>query len=183
MSEYMSYEQFGVNFISHAVTAERIKASITGLTGSDIVSGPNPAGPGGIASARSVGRVGEVRVVPEPDDLVRFRAVLPIDLDLEIRLGPVTNTFKGLVEVPLSLTVHARQPLTIQIEIRPVTGSDVQADIRPVGAGADLLKRVGNVDGEVRAEVARIVNEKMNTEDAKAARVIDVAALVEDSWS
>jgi hypothetical protein len=182
LKDYMSYEQFGVNFIRHAVTAERIRASITGLAGKDIVSGPSPAGPGGIASAKSVGRIGEVRVTPQPDDLVSFLAVLPIDLDLDIRLGPVSNVYKGLVEVPLSLTVHVTQPLTIQIEIKPVTPSDVQVDMRPANAGADLLKRVGDIDSEVRSEVARIVNEKMNTEEARASRIIDVAALIEDSW-
>ena len=182
MKDYMSYEQFGVNFIHHAVTADRIKASITGLAGKDIVSGPSPAGPGGIASAKAVGRIGEVRVAPHPGDLVSFRALLPIDLDLEIRLGPVSNAYKGLVEVPLSLTVHVVQPLTIQIEIKPITGSDVQVDMRPANAGADLLKRVGDIDSEVRGEVARIVNEKMDTKEARASRIIDVAVLIEDSW-
>lgn len=182
MQDYMSYEQFGVNFIRHAVTAERIRASISDLAGRDITSGPNPAGPGGIASAKAVGRIGEVRVTPVPNDLVTFRAVLPIDLDLEIRLGPVSNHYRGLVEVPLSLTVHVTQPLTIRIEIKPITGSDVQVDMRPANAGADLLKRVGDIDSEVRAEVAWMVNEKMDTDQARASRIIDVAALVEDSW-
>ena len=182
MNDYMSYEQFGVNFVRHAVTAERIKASITRTAGSDIVSGPSPVGPGGIATARSVGRMGEVRVVPEPGDLLAFRAVLPIDLDLDIKIGLMSNSFKGLVEVPLVMTVRTAQPLTIDIEITPVTGSDIEVDLRPVGTGADLVKRVGNIDSEVRAEVARIVNQKMNTDEARAERVIDVAALIAESW-
>lgn len=182
MKDYMSYEQFGVNFVRHAVTAERIKASITGLAGTDITSGPSSAGPGGIATATSVGRVGEVRVVPEPGDLLGFRAVLPIDLDLDIKIGPLSNRYKGLVEVPLIMTVRTAQPLMIVIEIKPVHGSDISVDIRPANSGADLLQKVGNIDGEVRAEVARIVNDKMNTEAARAERVIDVAAVIDESW-
>jgi hypothetical protein len=179
LRDYMSYEQFGVNFVRHAITAERIHASITGLTGADIVSGPSPAGPGGIATTKSTGRIGEVRVVPVPGDLVGFRAVMPIELELEIRLGPVSNRYKGLVEVPLTLTARTSQPLTIVVEVEPVNGSEIQVDIRPTNVGADLLQRVGNIDAEVKAEVARIVNEKMNTDEARAERVIDVAALVD----
>ena len=182
LREFLSYEQFGVNFVRHAVTAERIKASITGLAGDDIVSGPNPAGPGGIATATSTGRIGEVRVLPEPGDLVRFRAVLPIDLDLDIKLGPISNRFKGLVEVPLVMTVHISHPLTLVIETRPVTGNEISVDIRPTSAGADLLKRVGDIDAEVKAEVARIVNEKMNTPAAREQREIDIAELIDRSW-
>lgn len=182
MEEFISYERFGVNFVGYAVTAERIKASITGLTSEEIVSGPNPAGPGGIASAKSVGRIGEVRVVPEPDDLLRFRAVLPIDLDLDIKLGPVSNRYKGLVEVPVLLTVRVTSPLTIVIEVNQVHGNDIQADIRPANVGADLLSRVGNIEGEVKSEVARLVNEKMDTEQARASRVIDVAELIDRSY-
>ena len=182
MREYTSYERFGINFVHHAVTAERIKASITGLASQEIVSGPNPAGPGGIATAKSVGRIGEVRVLPEPGDLLGFRAVLPIDLELDIKLGPVSNRYRGLVEVPIRLTVQVADPLTIVIEVSPVHGNEITADIRPSNVGADLLSRVGNIDAEVKGEVARIVNEKMNTEQARAERVIDVGALIDRSW-
>jgi hypothetical protein len=182
MDDFISYEHFGVNFVRYAVTAERIKESITGLTTEEIVSGPNPAGPGGIATAKSVGRVGEVRVVPEPDDISRFKVVLPIELDLDIKLGPVSNRYKGLVEVPVLMTVRTADPLTIVIEVSQVHGKDIRADIRPANVGADLLSRVGNIEGEVKSEVARLVNEKMNSTAAKASRVIDVAELIDRSY-
>ena len=182
MDEFISYEKFGVNFVGYAVTAERIKESITGLTTEEIVSGPNPAGPGGIATAKSVGRIGEVRVLPEPDDLLRFRAVLPIELDLDIKLGPVSNRYKGLIEVPVLMTVRIADPLTIVIEVSQVHGNEIKADIRPANVGADLLSRVGNIEGEVKAEVARLVNEKMNSPAAKESRVIDVAELIDRAY-
>ena len=183
VNEYISYEQFGVNFVRHAVTAERIAASITEQAGATIDEGPTPAGPGGIATATSTGRIGTVRVIPNPGDLVRFDAVLPIELDLEVKLGPVANRFRGLVEVPLRFTVHVAQPLMLVIEIAPVVGNEVRVDMRSTSVGTDVLQRVGNIEAEVQGQVARIVNQKMSTDQAKAARIIDVGALVDESWA
>jgi hypothetical protein len=183
MNEYISYEQFGVNFVRHAVTAERIAASIADVAGDKIDVGPTPAGPGGIATATSTGRIGTVRVTPSPGDLLGFDAVLPIELDLQVKLGPVSNGFRGLVEVPLKFTVHVADPLTFVIEVAPVVGKDIHVDLRSTGLGGDLLQQAGNLDGEVQGQVARMVNERMNTEKAKAARVIDVGALIEESWA
>lgn len=183
VNEYISYEQFGANFVRHAVTAERIAASITEVAGDTIEEGPTPAGPGGIATATSTGRIGTVRVVPNPGDLVRFDAVLPIELDLEVKLGPVGNRYRGLVEVPLKLTVHVARPLMLVIEIAPVAGNEVRVDMRSTSVGGDVLQRVGNIDAEVQGQVARIVNQKMSTDKAKAARTIDVGALVDESWA
>src|SRR5687767_5959325 len=128
MHDYISYEQFGVNFVRNAVTAERIAASITETAGATIEEGPTSAGPGGIATATSTGRIGTVRVTPRPGDLLGFDAVLPIELDLEIKVGPISNRYRGLVEVPLKMTVHVAQPLSLVIEIAPVVAADVQVD-------------------------------------------------------
>ncbi len=182
MNEYISYERFGVNFVRYAVTAERIAASIAEVAGETIDEGPTPVGPGGVATARSTGRIGTVRVISRPGELVGFDAVLPIELDLDIKMGPVSNRYKGLVEVPLKLTANAAQPLQLIVEIAPVVGKDIKVDLRSTSVGADLLKRVGDVDAEVQAQVARIVNAKMNTPTARAARVIDVGALIDESW-
>ncbi len=179
--DYISYEKFGVNFVRYAVTTERVAASLAETAGDRVDVEPMPAGPGGIATASATGRIGTIRVTPDPGELVRFLAVLPIDLDLEIRFGPVTNHFKGLVEVPLSLTVRTAEPLTIVIDINPVTPSDVKVDLRSTSVGADVLQKVGNVDAEVQGHVARVVNKRLVSEQAQAARIIDVAAQV-GSW-
>lgn len=46
---YTTYEAFGVNFVRHAVTSERIAHSIDQLTDDAIKVGPVAAGPGGMA--------------------------------------------------------------------------------------------------------------------------------------
>ena len=181
--DYISYEKFGVNFVRHAVTTERVAASIADTAGDRVDVDPMPAGPGGFATASATGHIGTVRVTPDPGEMLRFLAVLPIDLDLEIRFGPVTNRFTGLVEVPLSLTVRTAEPLTIAIDISPVTPSDIRVDLRSTSPGADMLQKVGNIDAEVQGHVARVVNERLASEKARAARIIDVAAQVDESWA
>lgn len=180
--DYISYEKFGVNFVRHAVTAERVAASLTEMAGDRVEVGPTAAGPGNIASATATGRIGAVRVTPDPGELVRFMAVLPIDLDLDVRLGPVSNRFTADVEVPLALTVRTAEPLTLVIDINNVTPSDVRVTLRSTSVGGDVLQRVGNMEAEVQTEVARTVNARLISKEARVARIIDVAALVEKSW-
>jgi hypothetical protein len=176
---HITYEQFGVNFVHHAVTAERIAASMNDVAAGTIEMGPMPAGPGGIALVTVTGRIGEIKVIPEDGEPLRFGAVLPIDLNLEVKVGPVPNRYTGSVEVPLALTVRASEPLVLEIEIAPVTAGDVKVELNPENIGGDFLKRVGNMDAEVQQQVARTVNERVNTERALATRTIDIGALVE----
>lgn len=179
---YISYETFGVNFVRRAVTAERIAPSLADVAGDTVEVGPMPAGPGGLAVVTALGRIGTIAVRPEPGDLLRFAATMPIDLDLEVRIGPVPNRFKGRVEVPLSMTVRISDPLTLVIDVDPVIASDVSVDLRSESAGGDLLQRLGNMEAEVQMQVAQIVNERQATEKATEARVIDVATMIDEAW-
>jgi len=47
--DYCSYERFGSLFFEHAVTSERVLASLSGLVGKAIEIGPMGAGPGRVA--------------------------------------------------------------------------------------------------------------------------------------
>lgn len=182
--DYISYETFGANFVRYAVTPERIATSMTRVAGDSVDVGPMAAGPGGIATVTATGRIGviDVRPDPAPGDQLRFTATLPIDLDLEVKLGPVGNRYSGEVKVPLAMTVRAAAPLTLVIDITPVTPRDVVVDLRSLSVGGDVIQRVGNMDAEVQAQVAKVVNERVNSDRAMETRVIDVAALVDESW-
>lgn len=181
--DYLSYEQFGVSFVRYAVTPERVAASMADVAGEAVEVGPLPAGPGGIATVKATGQIGAIEVTPDPGDILRFRAVLPIELDLEVRLGPVPNRYNGEVKVPLALTVRAAAPLMLVIDIDPITPRDVHVDLQSSSVGGDVIQRVGNMDAEVQAQVAKVVNERINSERAMETRVIDVAALVDESWA
>ncbi len=180
---YISYERFGVNFVRHAVTAEKIAPAIADVAGDTVAVGPLAAGPGGIASVSATGRIGTIAVRPEPGELLRFVATMPIDLDLDVRIGPVVNRYSGKVEVPLAMTARVAEPLTLVIDVDPVIAGDIRVTLQPENPGGDLLQRLGNMDAEVRSQVARFVNDRLTSDEAVAARTIDVAAIIDDAWA
>ncbi len=176
---FTSYERFGVNFVALAVTPERIRSAVMEAAGRPLQIGPMPAGPGGLASVTAKGHVGLVDVEKLEGHDLRFLATLPIDLDLEIKLAGVPQRYKGDIEVRLSLSVKTAEPLWLVIDVAPVGNEDVTVSLTPEGVAAEMLQRVGNMDEEVRAQVIRTVNERINSESARATRQIDVAALID----
>jgi hypothetical protein len=182
--EEISYEQLGVNFVTHVVTPERVAATIAGVAGDEVRVGPMHAGPGNAASVTAVGRIGEVtaRVAWNAAPLV-FDATIPIDLSLEVRIAGATHRYNGTLAVPLRITARAGAPVTLAFEIAPISPADVRVKLSASGVRARLLQRIGGVDDEVRRAVASAVNERLDSEQAKAVRQIDVMRYVEESWT
>lgn len=177
----ISYEQFGVNFVEAAVTVERIEEAIGETSGDPVDVGPMPAGPGGIATVKATGQVGFPVVHKIEGPTIKFHATLPIDLQLDITVAAVPQRYTGEVEVPLSLSVHTVSPLTLVIDVKPVVARDIKVDLASSGLGAGMLQRVGNVDDEVRKQVAKVVNERIGSDKAQASRVIDVGRMIENA--
>ena len=180
---YISYERFGVNFVNHAVTPERVKAAVMDTAGRPLQIGPMPAGPGGIAIVTASGHIGMAEVEKLEGHDVAFTARLPIELELEVKLAGIPQKYKGEIEVRLSLTVRTAEPLWLLIEVAEVTGDDVTVSLQPEGVTAEFLQRAGNMDAEVRSQVVRMVNERIDSEKARSTREIDVAALMERAMS
>lgn len=176
--DFISYEQFGVRFVSHAVTPERVASFIGNTAGDEFEMGPMSAGPGGIAGVKAVGRIGAAEVARSPDDLLKFVATLPIDLELEVKLAGARHRYRGDVRVPLRLTVRTAEPLMLVIEVGPVAPADVDLQLRAAGAAAGMLQRMGDMDSEVRKQVARAVNERVSSDRARKGREIDIRALI-----
>jgi hypothetical protein len=176
---FISYEQFGINFVSTAVTAERVKAAVAEVAGDSFKIGPFSAGPAGVAVVTAEARIGVAEIQNLLGSVLKFDAILPIGLDLEVRLATVPHRYTGAIRVPLSLSVRTVEPLSLLIEVEPVVPGHVTVDLRSEGMSAGVLQRVGNIDGEVRKQVARVVNERLDSEHARASREIDVAALIE----
>ena len=181
--DFISYEQFGVNFVRHAVTADRLKAEVADLAGDSFHIGPMSVGPGGVAVAKADGTIGSPEVERLPGLDIRFEAKLPIVLNLEVRVAGVPQRYRGDIEVSLWLTVRTVEPLVILIEVAPVEAGHVTVDLESDGMSAGVLQRVGNIDEEVRTQVVRVVNDRVNADKARASREIDVATMIDESWT
>jgi hypothetical protein len=92
------------------------------------------------------------------------------------------HRFAGDIGIPLGITVHAAPPLTLVIDIDPVRADDIALDLRASGLRSKVIQRIGDVDGELRRQVARVVNERVASEDAARLRTIDILSLIDSSW-
>lgn len=179
--QFITYEQFGPRFVASAVTEERVAASIAETAGRSVEEGPMPAGPGGLAEVRVNGVIGDPQVTKKTGEVLGFQAVLPIDLSLQVQLALTHHDFAADVRVPLQLTVRTAEPLLLVIQVADVNPADVDVDLRASGSAAALLQRFGDMESEVKKQVARTVNKRMTSASALAAREIDVLKLIEES--
>jgi hypothetical protein len=180
----ITYEHFGVNFVRHVVTPERVAATIGRLAGGEVKAGPMSAGPGGAASVTATGRIAEVDVRAVPAKGRRaFEAFIPIELELEVRVAGGLHRYRGRVRVPLNLRVRAVAPVTLIIDVDPVLSDKVEVELSAEGVRAKALQRLGNVDDQVRRTVASIVNERLASDAAREARNLDILSFVDRAWN
>ena len=179
----ITFEELGVNFVTHVVTPERVAATIGHVAGSEVRVGPMSAGPGGAASVSAVGKIGKVsaansfRAAP-----LSFDALIPIDISLDVRIAGASHRYNGKLTVPLHITLRAVAPVTLRFDIQPVQPDEVGVELSAEGVRAKVLQRIGGIDDEVRRAVAATVTERLDAPAAKAVREIDVLSKVEDAW-
>jgi|SRR5579875_1063378 len=176
------YGAFGEDFIVTAVTPERVVASIRRIAGDKVELGPLRAGPGGAATVVARGWMGEPSAEELATDLLAFAVKLPVDLDLEIRLG-TTGRFAATGHIELRLSVRTESPPAIVIDVAPARPSDVHLTIEARGVQAKLLQRAGDVDGELRRHAANYVNERVESPEARRLTRVNLVPLIEKAWS
>jgi hypothetical protein len=181
--EEISYEQLGVNFVTHVVTPERVAATIAHVAGDEVRVGPMNAGPGGAASVTATGKIGTVsaknswRAGP-----LSFEATIPIALNLDVRVAGASHRYNGKLSIALRITLRALAPVTLAFDIDPVLPGDVGVELSADGMRAKVLQRIGGIDDEVRRAVASTVTERLGSEAAQAVRLIDILRYVGDAW-
>ena len=129
----ISYEEFGVAFIELAVTDERLASALAAVAGDVIRVGPLAVGPGNAATVDAEGRVGAPAVERFPGTPLRFRAVLPADLSLDVRVAGVNHHYEARVTIPLELTVLTEAPITLVIDVARVSSRDLDVKLRADG--------------------------------------------------
>lgn len=177
-----TYAVFGERFFAHAVTEERIVGALRGLAGDKIEFGPIGAGPGKLAKVSAVGELGVASATPVESDFVAFRLSIPVALDLDIDLGLDQHTFHAAIDVGLTLTARAAEPLRVVIDIDPPTWQDVTLELESEGVRGEVLRRVGGIDREIRRFVAKFVAREIDKPHIREARDIDVAARIDGAW-
>ncbi|MEJ2886086.1 hypothetical protein [Actinomycetospora aeridis] len=145
---------------------------VGGLIGPTVTFGPVPAGPHDMASASATGAVG--RLTAWRDGLARVVVCVPVALDLTVDIGSRRIPAEVDLVVRVGLTGRAAAG-AVEIDVDPVGPEDIDADIRTRGVGGVFLRRLGDLDAEIRHHVGLYVSAVLATPEAVAECRIAVA--------
>ena len=178
----ISYERFGVNFVQLAVTDERVAAALVSVAGDVIRIGPLAVGPRQAATVNAEGRVGSPSIERRDTIPLSFRAVLPVELSLDVAVTGMHHHYDADLRIPFELTVNTAAPITLLIDVARLSSRDVDVTLRADGVRARVLSRLGNVEDEVRRQVARFVRERVDSVEGESARRIEILPLIDEAW-
>lgn len=178
----ISYEQFGVNFIDTAITEERLAAALVAVAGDVIRVGPMAVGPGNAATVDAEGRIGAPQVERRAGVPLRFTATLPVALSLDVKVAGVNHHYDARLAIPLALTIRTAEPITLVIDVDRVSSRHVEVQLRADGMRARALSRLGNVEDEIRRQVARFVRERVDGPAGERARRIEILPMIDRAW-
>jgi hypothetical protein len=178
----ISYEQFGVNFVTMAVTDERLGDALAAVAGREITVGPMSVGPAHAAVVDAEGRIGTPVITRHDGTPLAFTAVLPVDLSLDVKVAGVNHHYDARVTVPLELTVLTAEPIDLVIDVARVSSRDVDVRLTATGMRAKVLSRLGNVEDEIRRQVARVVRERVDSPEGERARRIAILPMIDRAW-
>jgi hypothetical protein len=163
--------------VAAIATPERAVRDIGALLGDRIAFGPVAAGPGGMATARATGAVGRLRG-RRGSGPGRAEVHVPVELDITVEIGTQTVPVEAWLTVRIGLgACLAPGADHIVVEVDEIGPGDIALETRARGVGGVLVRRVGNLDAEIRHHVIGYVTELLATEEARALRTIPVGAL------
>jgi hypothetical protein len=178
-------DQFALNLIRETITTERVAAVMARIAGERIEVGPLRFGPGGTVAATGVGLIGPIDVTPAVGaggSHVGFCADIPGDLTIDLTAGSGgrIHHYEGTVLVALRIGVQLLPPARVMLDVAPLQPDDVTVKLRTTGVATFVLQTLGDADGEVAAQVAKVVNDRVA--DVADLRHIDIAALLDRAW-
>ena len=77
-TEFISYQQWGLDFFAEAVSQERILGAVNNIAGQPIDFGPMGVGPGKIAKVKAYGEIGAATAHPLQGAEISYRVELPV---------------------------------------------------------------------------------------------------------
>ena len=180
---FISYQQWGLDFFTEAVSEERILAAVNNIAGQPISFGPMGVGPGKIAKVKAHGQIGSATARPVEGDEISYHVELPVSLTFEVDLQVETHVFHAELLVPLTLTARALEGVRIFITIDPPRASEIEVKVQAEGIRASIMQRVVGIEGELRRFVAKYVARETSKPHIEDARLIDVSAAIDRAWS
>ncbi|MET3960440.1 hypothetical protein ABIE44_000374 [Marmoricola sp. OAE513] len=181
-TEFVSYQQWGLDFFAEAVSEDRILGAVNNIAGQPIDFGPMGVGPGKIAKVRAYGEIGAASAHRIEGAQISYRVELPVSLTFEVNLQVETHTFHAELLVPLTLTAQAVEGVKIFITIDPPRSSEIEVKVQAEGIRATIMQRVVNIEGELKRFVAKYVARETSKPHIEEARVIDVSAAIDKAW-
>lgn len=173
---WLSYGEFGRRFFAHAVTQTRIEAEVADLDGQVIDLGPIRTGPGERVVVSAQGEVGTPRLTPRRGRVISFALVIPVRLDLVVAVTR-DNHYRADIEIPLTLTARAAEPLLIVIDATPPRPEELVVKLLAAGLRAGLLGVIGRIEKQIRERVVAVVEDHLRD---PSSRIIDVDARIGD---
>jgi hypothetical protein len=153
-------------------TPQRAVRVIAGLIGDTVAFGPVPAGPHDMATASASGTVG--RLTAWREGITRVVVCAPVSLDVTVTIGSRAIPAEVDLVVRVGLTGRAAAG-AVEIDVDPIRPEDIDADVRTRGVGGVFLRRLGDLDAEIRHHVGVYVSTLLATPEAVAECRIDVA--------
>jgi hypothetical protein len=178
----LSYEEFGVEFFRQAVTEDRVLGGVRVLAAEPIDFGPLGVGPGRLAKVSARGQVGEPTVTQLSEQPMSYLVTLPVALAFTLDLLVDTHRFDADVTVPLTLTARAERPLTILIDVTPPRSRDLTVVVKGDSARAELMRKVADIDSELRRFIAKFIRRELEKPAVQAARTVDIASIMAKAW-
>lgn len=171
----INYGQFGQNFIQMVITAERINQA---LAPSMKFAPIQQQVAGQLVTVNMENTASVSNVVTQQAKLpdVWFTATVSLDFDLQLNVAGTSQPYKGSAEFALQMHVQTYAPLTIFLDVQPLTAADVKTTCEAQNLPAEILQ--GVVSGQLPGQFADNINQRLTSPETVKARTIDVLQMV-----
>lgn len=181
--DFVTYAEFGRRFFEIAVTEERVAAAFAVIAGDEFEMPPMAQGPGKIAKVSAKVKIQQPHVTRDLADTITFAIHIPLSIDLLVDLWLDKQRFTVAGEIALRATARAAEPLLLIIDVAKPRPSDITVRVSSTSIRGEVLRIIAGVDGEIRRFIAQYVGDEIDSPQAQAAQIIDVAERLDAAWT
>lgn len=181
--QFITYEEFGREFFQVAVTEERVAAAFAEIAGDEFEMGPMRQGPGGLAKVTAKVTIKQPKAHRHMGDTITFDIRIPLSIHMVIDLKLDKPRFNVAGEIKLRAEARAAEPLLIYIDVAKPRPADITVGVASTSLRGEVVRIVAGVDAEIKRFIAQYVREEIDKPASKKAQAIDVAHLIDVSWT